>query len=77
MFRQDKKIRLLDPRADCCVAVSAHDRLPIVSTLMPRVLKEADGHLGVKESKVLFLGDTNYVITTGFSKVRGESVRCY
>ncbi|XP_062514587.1 coronin-7-like [Corticium candelabrum] len=48
---KDKKIRLLDPRADCCVA-------------------EADGHLGVKESKVLFLGDTNYVITTGFSKSR-------
>jgi WD40 repeat protein len=48
---KDKKIRLLDPRANSCLA-------------------DVDGHPGVKESKVLYLGSSDYIVSTGFSKSR-------
>ena len=49
---KDKNIRVIEPR----------------SGRSGKVLSKGKGHLGSKSSKIVFLGDSNKLFTTGFSK---------
>lgn len=48
---KDKKIRVIDPRAN-------------------KVVSEGDAHPGLKAQRVVWLGNTSRIFTTGFSKTR-------
>jgi coronin-1B/1C/6 len=53
---KDKKIRIFDPRKN------------LVANVISSNFKEFLGHAGVKGSKVINLGDSNYILSSGFSK---------
>jgi len=52
---KDKRIRILDPRAD-------------------KVVFEGASHQGNKASKIIYLGDTGQIFTTGFSKFSDREI---
>ena len=73
---REKKLRVFDPRANSSSGVSSH--IPILRPnctialchLSCTRLQEVKVHSGQKDSRVLWLGDSNYVVTAGFSIVR-------
>ena len=48
---KDKKLRVIDPRANA-------------------VVQEAEGHANLRDSRVIWLGDTDHLLSTGFDVVR-------
>lgn len=55
---RDKKIRILDVRAN-------------------QVVQEAAGHQGIKGSRAVWLGDTDRIVTTGFSKMSDRQLNLW
>ncbi|CAG5115886.1 unnamed protein product, partial [Candidula unifasciata] len=55
---KDKKIRVIDPRANS-------------------VVQEGSGHQNVKDSRVLWLGEKEFILSTGFSQARTREVRIW
>ena len=54
MFCRDKRLRVIDPRADVADCIAA----------------ECDSHGGMKDSKVVWVGqNSDRILTTGFSAV--------
>ncbi|BFZ15285.1 hypothetical protein BsWGS_18324 [Bradybaena similaris] len=55
---KDKKIRVIDPRANS-------------------VVQEGSGHQNVKDSRVLWLGSKEFILSTGFTQARTREVRVW
>ena len=70
---KEKKLRVFDPRAGSCTGVSSRQlccqRNSTLCCVCVCMLQEAKGHSGQKDSRVLWLGDSNYVLTAGYSIV--------
>eukprot|EP00834_Sanchytrium_tribonematis_P006823 NODE_543_length_6231_cov_0.300718.p1 type:complete len:473 gc:universal NODE_543_length_6231_cov_0.300718:4208-2790(-) len=60
---KDKKLRLLDPRANQANGA--------------QVVASIDGHQGAKSSRVCWMGDSDYLLTTGFSKQSDRQLFIY
>eukprot|EP00003_Mantamonas_plastica_P012162 TRINITY_DN2212_c0_g1_i2.p1 TRINITY_DN2212_c0_g1~~TRINITY_DN2212_c0_g1_i2.p1 ORF type:complete len:989 (+),score=333.46 TRINITY_DN2212_c0_g1_i2:624-3590(+) len=48
----------------------ADKKMRIVDPRAGTVVQEVDGHAGTKQTRVIWLGDTNKLVSTGFSKFR-------